>query len=212
MAAESAPLPQQPWHEHRVQVHAAWLVSMQSVAWTATAGPAAIAVGLLSSSSVLVALGAIGFVDGLGSAALAYHFRHAVRHEALSDRLERLAHLVVLVGLLVVGLGAVAGGAFRLAGGQRSESSAVGIGLAVVSLTVLSVLSKRKRAIAALVRSPALRSDGHLSAVGATQAAITTVGSITTAVGWRWADPAAAIVVGCVAVGVSFQTWIAGGE
>ena len=56
------------------------------------------------------------------------------------------------------------------------------------------------------------RSDGHLSAVGATQAAITTVGSITTAVGWRWADPAAAIVVGCVAVGVSFQTWIAGGE
>ena len=57
----------------------------------------------------------------------------------------------------------------------------------------LLILSDRKRTLAARVDSPALRSDGHLSAVGAAQATVTLAGTVTVAVGWRWADPVAAL-------------------
>jgi hypothetical protein len=33
-----------------------------------------------------------GFVDAMGSAALAHHFRHSARHDEFSERLERGVH------------------------------------------------------------------------------------------------------------------------
>ena len=55
--------------------------------------------------------------------------------------------------------------------------------------------------------SGALLSDGHLSGVGATQAAIALVGAATTRwFDWQWADASAALVVGCVAVALAIST------
>jgi len=85
-------------------VRSAWHVSVQSVVWTIASGSGAVAVGLGGGSVALVAFGAIGFVDGVGSAALAYHFRRGLRNEELSHRLERVVHRIVLLGLLLVGL------------------------------------------------------------------------------------------------------------
>ncbi|HEV7535472.1 MAG TPA: cation transporter, partial [Acidimicrobiia bacterium] len=156
----------------------------------------------------LVAFGAIGFVDAIGSAALAYHFRHTLRHDAPSEQLERLAHRAVIIGLLVVGLGAVGGSVARLVGGESVEPSTVGVVLAAVSLVVLLALSARKLALAGPVGSPALRTDGHLSAVGAAQAGVTVVGAVVTRwFGWYWADAVAGTVLGCVAVTVAVATW-----
>jgi hypothetical protein len=53
--------------------------SLVSVVWTVIASSVAIALGITGNSAVLVAFGAIGFVDALGSVALVYHFRHALR-------------------------------------------------------------------------------------------------------------------------------------
>lgn len=191
----------------RAAVRAAWAVSLQSVAWTLIAGTGAIAIGVASGSAVLTAFGAIGLVDAVGSAALVHHFRHGLRHAELTDRLERLAHRVVIVGLVTVGAGALVAGGVRLAGERAIESSAYGTWLAAASLIVLITLSRRKRRLAVDVASPALRSDGHLSAVGAAQASVTLAGAVTTMIGWRWADPAAAMAVGAVAVAVGVQTW-----
>jgi divalent metal cation (Fe/Co/Zn/Cd) transporter len=62
--------------------------------------------------------------------------------------------------------------------------------------------------IAERVPSAALRSDGHLSAIGATQAGVVLVGSLLTAQ-WSvtWADNAAALVVGVVAIVLAISTW-----
>ena len=68
-------------------IHSAWLVSLQSVIWTMAASAVAIALGITGDSAVLVAFGAIGLVDALGSVALVFHFRHARRLDGLSDRL-----------------------------------------------------------------------------------------------------------------------------
>jgi divalent metal cation (Fe/Co/Zn/Cd) transporter len=189
-------------------VNGALLVSIQSAIWTIVASTAAVGLGLRSHTAVLVAFGAIGFVDAVGSMALVYHFRHALRHDRMSDRLEKRAHRIVLVGLLMVGSAAIVGGLTRLAMGRSSEASNAGVALAAASFIVLTVLSARKRSIARLVSSNALRSDGHLSAIGAMQAAVTLAGTAATRwVGWRWADAAATTVVGCVAATLAVATW-----
>jgi divalent metal cation (Fe/Co/Zn/Cd) transporter len=192
---------------HRRSVNAGYIVSVQSVAWTVIASTVAIVVGVQSRTTVLLAFGAVGFVDAAGSAALAYHFHHGLRHDQLSAQLERVAHRVVLWGLGLVGCGAIVGGVVRLLTRAESKPSGVGIGLAAVSLAVLVLLAARKRVIARDVGSAALLSDAHLSTIGATQAAVTLAGTVITRwLGWTWADAVATAGVGIVAVMLAVLT------
>jgi len=187
-------------------VQAAFRVSLVSVVWTVAAGGLAIALGVASHSAVLVAFGAIGFVDAAGSVALAYHFHHAIRHEALAEHLEQLAHRVVVAGLFLVGLGAVVVGSVRLVTGAHADDSFAGTLLAAVSLVVLAALSARKQQVARRVGSRALLADGRLSAIGAAQAAVALFGTAARGFGWSWADSIAATIVGLVAMTTAFVT------
>lgn len=188
----------------RNPIRAAWLVSLLSVVWTVVASSVAIGLGITRDSAVLVAFGAIGFVDALGSVALVYHFRHTLRHDEASERLENIAHRVVVIGLVVVGAGAVITGIVRLLAGSTGGSSGAGTALAAISLVALTGLSARKQSLARRVRSDALRADGRLSAVGAMQAGVTLFGTAAArSLHWNWADALAAMLVGLVAIGVA---------
>lgn len=193
---------------HRPHVNSALRVSQQSVIWTVVSSGLALYLGIRDHTAVLLAFGAVGFVDAVGSMALVRHFKHGLRHDELSDDLERLAHRVVLVGLFTVGCAAIVGGLVRLSGTQSEAASASSVILAAVSLGALVALSYRKQQVARLISSYALRSDGHLSAIGAMQAAVTLLGIATTRwLGWHWADAAATVIVGCVAVALAGDTW-----
>ena len=193
---------------NRNDVLAALTVSLVSVIWTLLSSALAVIIGLGSHQLVLVAFGAVGVVDAVGSVALTYHFRHALRHDELSERFESIAHRVVLVGLTSVGSAAVAIGAVRLATGDTGGSSYAGVVLASVSLLVLLVLSRQKQRIARRVDSNALRSDGHLSGVGATFAAITLAGTVLERwLGWHWTDATATMILGVIAVWLALSTW-----
>jgi hypothetical protein len=175
------------------------VVSEVSATFSIVTSTLALATGIYASSVVLVALGAIGYVDACGSIALAHHFRHGLRNDALEDRFERRAHRIVKFGLLTVGAVTVVVSIIRLVTGASADSTVLGAIVAAVSAVVLMVLSFRKVRIAALVPSPALRSDGHLSAVGAAQAAVALAGIVFSA------DAVAAAAVGCVAVVLGVQ-------
>jgi divalent metal cation (Fe/Co/Zn/Cd) transporter len=198
----------QPLSARRANVHAAWLVSVQSIVWTMLASSAAVVLGVAGHTVVLVALGGVGLVDGIGSAALVYHFHHARRHDQLSERIEKVAHYVVILGLLFVGLGTIIISSVRLAAGNPGGATLAGAVLAAVSVVALIGLARRKRVIAELVASRALRSDSHLSRIGATQAGIALVGAAATHwFAWDWADASAALLVGCIAVALAVATW-----
>ena len=172
-----------------------------------TASLTAVFIGVTRDSVVLLGIGAIGCVDAVGSVALTYHFRHGIRHEALSEHLEARAHSLVTGGLLVVGLAVVVMGGTRLAMEQTASSPMEGVVLAAASLAALMFLSLRKSRIAVLVSSDALKTDGHLSAVGAAQASVALIGTALGAwLGWEWVDPVAAIIVGLVAISVAIVT------
>jgi divalent metal cation (Fe/Co/Zn/Cd) transporter len=167
-----------------------------------------VGVGVAESSTVLVALGLIGLVDLVGSVALAFHFRHWLRHEAFSERHELLAHRSVSLGLVVVGLASAAVASARLLAGRESHPSLAAVLLAAASLVVLAGLAWRKRGLGTRLRSRGLVGDSHLSAIGAVQAGVALTGiALTRALGASGADALAALTVGLLATLVGIVTW-----
>ena len=71
----------------RGDVRAAFVVSVLSIVWTVLTGSAAVALGVTSGSVVLIAFGAVGGLDALGSAALAEVDEHVPRHDAVAAHL-----------------------------------------------------------------------------------------------------------------------------
>jgi divalent metal cation (Fe/Co/Zn/Cd) transporter len=175
-------------------------VSVASMAWTIITSALALAVGLHDHSLVLISFGLTGILDAAGSATLVAHFRHALHHEAFSERHERRSLLVVTAGLAVVAAVTAAESTRRLIERAPSHAAPAGVVVAAASIVVLAVLSYRKGAIAARIPSPALAADGWLSATGCLLAVVTVAGTgLTSAYGWWWADPTAAIAIAIVA-------------
>jgi divalent metal cation (Fe/Co/Zn/Cd) transporter len=182
-------------------------ISELSIGWTLVCGAFAVAFGIAAGSAALAAFGLVGLIDVVGSVALVHHFRHALRTDALSDRFEQRAHRIVTAGLFAVGSLAVTVSAARLATGHLRQASAPEVVIASASVVGLVALAIRKIAIARAIPSQALRSDGHLSGIGAAQACVIVVGSAAAAfLSWRWADDAAALVIGLAAVTLALRS------
>jgi divalent metal cation (Fe/Co/Zn/Cd) transporter len=180
------------------------LVSTASIVWTVASSGAAIALGLAADSIVLVAFGLTGVLDAVGSVTLVVHFRHALHHEAFSDRHERIALRTVTLGLAVVGVYTLIESGNRLVTGVAARATPAGLTVAAVSVIALAFLSRRKRHIAGRIPSRALRADGWLSATGSVLALVTVLGTgLTSSFGWWWADPAAALAVAIAAIALA---------
>jgi divalent metal cation (Fe/Co/Zn/Cd) transporter len=180
--------------------------SVASLAWTVLSSAVAIAIGIRRGSLVLVSFGATGVLDAVGSATLVAHFRHALHHQSVSERRERIALQVITIGLIVLGLLTAGESVRRLIEGAATEHAPEGIALASVSMIVLAALGSAKRRIGPRIPSPALVADGWVSTMGALLALVTVTGTaINDAVGWRWVDPAAALVIAIGAVAIAFE-------
>lgn len=170
-----------------------------SVLWTVATGATAVVIGLVVSNLVLIAFGLTATIDAAGSWALVLHFRHVRQHDRVDTRRERRAHLVINVGLVAVGAGAVAESVDRLVRGAGGHGSAAGAAIAAASVCVLPVLAVRKRQLARRLASAPLRADGNLSATGALLGVVTVVGALVHGVDWL--DPVCAMAIGVVAAG-----------
>ncbi|HVV36441.1 MAG TPA: cation transporter [Acidimicrobiales bacterium] len=179
------------------------LVSLASIAWTVIASTAEIVLGLQHHVLTLVVFGLAGALDAVGSSALAVHFRHALRHDVLAERHERRAMIIVNTGLVALGVVTSVESIRRLATGHVGSSTGLGVAVAAAAVVVLGVLASIKVRVARDVGSPALASDGYLSATGALLAVVAVVGAtVGTRAGLTWVDPAAAMAIALVAAGV----------
>ena len=178
-------------------ISAAIRVSVVSVAWTIATGATAVVLGIVASSIVLVAFGLTAAVDAAGSWLLALHFRHVRHHDRIDARRERRAHVVINLGLLVIGSGAVIESGVRLLQHHGSRGSRPGALTAAASVIALTALAIRKHKIARRLGSAPWHADGNLSATGALLGAVTVVGALVH--GIDWLDPVCAAGIGAVA-------------
>jgi len=102
--------------------------------------------------------------------------------------------------LLVLGVSLVATGVQHLIAGAAPSVNTAAIVLPAMSVVILTALAAWKYRAAADVASPALRTDAHISVVGAATSALALVGlGLSAGYDWAWPDPLAATLIGVVA-------------
>jgi len=141
-----------------------------------------------SHSPALLAFGGDSLIELLSAAVVFWRFRFTLG-EARAARIAggllfALAGLVVLTSVL------------NLFGVREAQRSLAGIGILLAAAVVMPWLASRKRHLAAVTSSAALRADAAQSALCGYMAWIALAGLVLNAI-WeiRWADPAAALLL-----------------
>jgi divalent metal cation (Fe/Co/Zn/Cd) transporter len=175
-------------------------VSWVCVGWSLAAGVASLVVALTAGSLSLGGLGASVLVDVVSSAVLIWRFRRQRAGAAFPEQAERRAQVVASTGLLVIAVLLTVAGVRHLVDATHPSVPGAAIGLATANLLVLPALARWKYAVARDVGSLALRTDAHITMVGACTAALTVLGlGVDRAFGWWWADAVAALVIAALA-------------
>jgi divalent metal cation (Fe/Co/Zn/Cd) transporter len=181
-----------------------------TVGWNALEGLVAVAAAVSSGSIALLAFGADSFVETASGAILIWRLRAESRaeDEETIQRLDRRAHR--LVGLSLFGLAAyvVLDAGAALWRGEGPEASWVGIAVTSVSLGVMWWLARAKRQAAIALGSRALEADSFQTTACWWLSLITLSGvGLNGAVGWWWADPAAALAMTWFLVREGREAW-----
>src|SRR5713226_4352246 len=141
-----------------------------------------------SHSPALLAFGGDSLIELLSAAVVFWRFRFTLG-EARAARIAggllfALAGLVVLTSVL------------NFLGVREAQRSLAGIGILLAAAVVMPWLASRKRHLAAVTSSAALRADAAQSALCAYMAWIALAGLVLNAIwGIRWADPVAALLL-----------------
>jgi divalent metal cation (Fe/Co/Zn/Cd) transporter len=188
-------------------VRQALRLSYAAIAWTLITGILGVIVGIKAASTALVGTSADVLADMASSAMLVWRFRAELDGRKGSVHAEHLAEKVAAIALIVVAGGIAAVAILRLSSDSSPTDSPLTIVMAAVALVALPIFAVLKYRVAALVPSPALRMDGHITLVGAGMAAITLAGlGLGHAFGWDWADPVAALLVAALAFGIGLRS------
>lgn len=192
-----APLPTAPTNAERNRlIRAGVHVEMVTVCWMLVEAVVAIGAGIFARSVLLTAFGLDSVVELVTGGILLWRLLSEARGGAFDqvERAEKRAAWVAGVALILLCAYIATTSALSLITQTRAESSAFGIGLALVAVAGMPLLAWRKRAIAAPLGSAALRGDAACSITCAYMAGALLVGLLlNTLFGWWWADNVVAL-------------------
>ena len=177
-------------------VDSALRLSYFTIVWNGVVGATALVVGLTTGSLALAGFALNALLDSSASVVLVWRFRKERDDPVAAEHLERRAQTWVIVAMVLVALYVGIESVRALIDGSHPESSALGFGIAALSLLVLPVLGVMKLRLAGRLDSPALHGDGVLTLAAAALAALTLVALLANALlDWWWADPAVALLI-----------------
>ena len=179
-----------------------WVVAL-TIAYNVVEAVIALAAGRVASSSALIAFGLDSVVEVLSAAAVAWQFA-APDPEAR----ERTALRLIAVSFFGLALVVTVDSVRTLVGASSPEPSTVGIVLAAVSLVVMPVFSWFERRTGRELGSSSAVADSKQTLICAYLSAVLLVGLVlSSALGWAWADPVAALVIAGFAVREGLEAW-----
>ncbi len=181
------------------------LLAWIGLGWHVVEAAVAIIAGVVAGSIALVGFGADSLIEAAAGIVVIWLMAGERSASAASER--RAQQLVAMSFLLLaayIGVEATR----DLAGGQHPQVSWVGIGLSVVTLATMPPLARAKRRVADQLGSAATASESRQTMLCAYLSAALLIGLVANAaLGWWWADPAAALVIALAAVSEARDAW-----
>ncbi len=173
-----------------------------TVGWNFVEAAVSIAAGLVAGSVSLIGFGLDAVIESLSGGVLLWRLS---RDEG--GREERARRLVAVTFFLLAGYVGI-GSALALVLQRPPEASLPGIVIAALSLIVMPVLARAKRAVATRLESAALTADSRQTNLCAILSAILLSGLALNAwLGWWWADPAAGLLMVPIIVWEGVRAW-----
>jgi len=191
--------------EHARLVQSVKLISWLSLAWMTAEGAIGVTAGILANSIALIGYGLDSSIEGIASLVIIWRF---TGHRVHSDAAERRAQKVVAVTFFLLAPYIVVAAVQHLLAGTHAAASWIGIGLAIVSISLMPLFGRAKKRIGNALASSATAGEGTQNILCAYLSLAILIGLGANALaGWWWADPLVALVVALVAIQAGVRTW-----
>ncbi|MGH2819369.1 MAG: cation transporter [Actinomycetota bacterium] len=164
--------------------------------------------GVAAGSVALVGFALDSVVEASSASVLLWRLSGERRNQARAEELERRA--VRLIAAAFFALAAYVGvrSLLDLLTTARPEESPAGIALALVSVVVMPLLARHKRAAARALDSRSLQADSRQTTLCTYLSAVLLVGLVANSLlGWWWADPAAGLAIAAFAAREGLELW-----
>jgi divalent metal cation (Fe/Co/Zn/Cd) transporter len=167
-----------------------------TVGWNVVEGVIAVAAALAAGSVALLGFGIDSFVESASGCILIWRLvaeRRAADEESV-EQVERRARKLVAGSLVLLAIYIAWDSITSVVAGERPQPSAVGIALAIASLSVMWWLARQKRRVAEALGSRAMKADAFQTDACFWLSLFLLVGIGANALfGFWWADPLAAL-------------------
>jgi divalent metal cation (Fe/Co/Zn/Cd) transporter len=181
--------------ERSVLVRRGLLLNYLTIAYNSVEAVAAIAAGLLSGSVVLIGFGLDSVIEVSASGAAQWRLRSDF-NITRRDRAERISLRIIGGTFLALAAYVAYDSVDALMHQQEPDRSVFGVIVLVLSVVIMPVLARRKRTVANLLNSGALRADATQTSLCAYLSVIALIGvGLNAAFGLWWADPIAALLM-----------------
>jgi len=181
------------------------LISWLSLAWMTTEGVIGTVAGIMANSIALIGYGVDSTITGVASVIIIWRFTGS---RIDSDGAERRAQKIVAVTFFLFAPYVMTAAIHHLITGSQAQASWVGIGLAIVSVTLMPLFGRVKKKIGNQLDSSATAGEGKQNILCAYLSLAILIGLAANALfGLWWADPVVALIVGVAAIQTGISTW-----
>lgn len=191
----------------QASLHRARLLNRLSIGWNVVEGLIALAAGVAAGSVSLIGFGLDSGIEVAASVVLFWRLAQERKGGCMAEH-DRRAVRLIAASFAALALYVAVHGVTDLVTKARPEASVPGLILAALSLVVMPSLARAKRRLAPALGSRAVASEADQTSLCAVLSAVTLTGlALNAALGWWWADPAAALVIGAIAATEAVRTW-----
>jgi divalent metal cation (Fe/Co/Zn/Cd) transporter len=196
-------------HQRQKLVREAFRLEWISIGWMAIEAAVAVASGIAANSLTLIAFGFDSVIELASAGVLIRRLSLELRfgHE-VSEAAERIARRIAGGLLLALAVYVVAAAGWSLWRGEGEAFSWPGLAVALLSIPIMLVLARRKRALADRLGSAALRADAAESIACLWLSLVVVVGLIAQlAFGAWWIDSVTSLAIVWYLVKEGREAW-----
>lgn len=184
-----------------LRTRALWL-AWATVVWNVIEAVVAIAAGTAAGSVALIGFGLDSTIEVASALVIIWQF------SGLDEQREQRALRLIAASFFALAAYVAVRALIDLASANESETSTVGIALAIASLIVMPLLARAKRSTGRRLGSVTVVADGQQTVLCTYLSAVLLVGLVLNAtVGWWWADAVAGLVIAGLAIREGVGAW-----